>query len=90
MSTPTSTEQWRADLFKLRASRDSMILELSLYAQENGDLRENSGYIHMEQKIQLVDAQIAEILAEFGKHNIEKTKAKHALKKPRKVSKFDF
>ena len=82
-------EKWRVDLFKLQKVREAMILELGLYAQENGDLRENSAYLHTEQKIHVVDAQIMEILAEFNKINLAKKKADYALKKPRKPSKLN-
>lgn len=90
MDKPTDMEKWRTDLFKLRELRESMLLELGEYAQENNDLRENSAYIHMEQKIHIIDAQIARILEEFDKLNIAKKKARHALKKSNGLSEVDL
>jgi len=90
MLTFEEMEKLRIELSNLRQRRDELILELGEYARENNDLRENSAYLHTEQKIQLIDAQIARILAEFTKLNIEKIKVAYALKKPRKPSKFDF
>jgi len=78
MDKSTDMEKWRTDLFKLRELRESMILELGGYAQENGDLRENSAYLHMEQKIHIVDAQIMGILAEFGKIKLAKKKKRRS------------
>lgn len=73
-------EKWRVDLFKLQKARESMILELGLYAQENGDLRENSAYLHTEQKIHVLDAQIMGILTEFNKMELAKKKIAHLQK----------
>ncbi|MBU0649629.1 hypothetical protein KJ605_02135 [Patescibacteria group bacterium] len=65
--TPEKQEELRTELSRLRKRRDDLIADLGAYAQENSDLRENSAYLHTEQKIHLLDAQIADILAEFGK-----------------------
>lgn len=77
MEKPTEIDKMRSDLIKLRNLRDSMILELGEYAQENNDLRENSAYLHTEQKIHLIDAQIDRILAVFSRIELDKKKAKH-------------
>ncbi|MFA5776419.1 MAG: hypothetical protein WC988_02600 [Patescibacteria group bacterium] len=90
MDKSSDVDRWRDELINFREKRDRLITELGEYAQENRDLRENSAYLHTEQKIQIVDAQITGILAEFGKINLARKKAEHALKKPRKLSRVDL
>jgi transcription elongation GreA/GreB family factor len=73
-------EKLREELFNPRRKRDELIAELGVYAQENNDLRENSAYIHTEQKIHVLNAQIARILVEFNKHELLKKKAASKVK----------
>lgn len=73
-------EKLREELFNLRHRRDELIAELGMYAQENNDLRENSAYLHTEQKIHVLNAQIARILVEFNKHELQKKKAASKVK----------
>lgn len=82
--TPEKQEDLRNELTRLRKKRDNLISELGEYAGEHNDLRENSAYIHTEQKIHIVDAQIANILLEFGQAELAKRKAAH-LKKIKRI-----
>ena len=75
--TPERQEELRTELANLRQKRDDLITDLGVYAQENNDLRENSAYINTERKIQLVDAQIHRILAEFGKWELAKKRSNY-------------
>lgn len=84
--TQEEQEKLRKRLFELRNKREELIMELGLYAQENQDLRENSAYINTERKIQLVSAQIHEILLEFGKWELAKMRSKR-LNKVKKATK---
>lgn len=81
-------EKLRVELFDLRKKRDGMILELGEFAQENNDLRENSSYIRMEQKIQFVDAQIKRILDEFNEYHRQKKVVKHIEKMKKSAEKI--
>jgi transcription elongation GreA/GreB family factor len=90
MPTPDELDKLRTELTALRAKRDAVIAELGAYAQENNDLRENSAYLHTEQKIHVLDAQIMVILAEFTKLNLAKKKANYLLTKPRRAPKVDL
>lgn len=78
-------EELRNELSTLRSKRDDLIAELGVYAQENNDLRENSAYINVERKIQLVDAQIARVLWEFQKLELAKKKVAHLQKLKKSV-----
>ena len=80
-------EKLRNDLVVLRIKRDDMIAELGMHAQENNDLRENSAYIRMEQKIQLVDSQIKRILDEFNEYHRQQKVARHIQKMKRSAEK---
>lgn len=81
--SPEKQEELRNELSRLRKKRDGLIGELGEYAQEHNDLRENSAYLHTEQKIHLVDAEIHRILSEFNKFELTKRRSAY-LKKSKK------
>ena len=79
-------EKLREELAELRERRDKLIGEAGEYAQEHNDLRENSAYLHTEQKIQLVDAQIHRIIMEFEKHRLKQKQLAYAKKSKKSLS----
>ena len=81
--TEEQMEKLRNELVELHKKRDNMVAELGEFAQENNDLRENSAYIRMEQKIQLVNSQIKRILDEFNEYYRKQKVIKHSQKMKR-------
>ncbi|HAZ29552.1 TPA: hypothetical protein DCY43_02260 [candidate division WWE3 bacterium] len=83
-------EKLRCELVDLRAQREELILELGQIAQENNDLRENSAYLHTEQKVHYLDARIKRILDVFNAMELEKIKQNTRLKPLAKEKRVDL